>query len=197
MLIGVSGYHELLIGKVDFFEVDSADPLPEASRHYEIKLSANQYYYRTGSAVPLQDRVQLLKELCERMKATTVALKLTPQFFNLYTVKDTLSPFQTEWKRHSAIPLLIDLPAALPRRLGPALNFIFDPLWHRSKNSPHWKIHGWSEERWVRRYCASDLTALAKSCVRHRPQTLLFAHSQRVEQVLEFQQISKRLKKKC
>ena len=196
MLIGVSGYHEALRRKVDFFEVETSFESSSAKLSCSLHLTANHYFYRMKSEIPLKERVELLKEAHDRILPEQVSLKLTPSFFNLNTLESSIYPFQALWRKLSPTPLLIDLPSVIPRHLNTSPLLVTDPLWHCFKKSSHWKVHGWNDSRWVRRYPESDLQRLAKASIKQKPKTLVFGHSQRAEQVLEFLKILREMKAK-
>ena len=109
MKIGVAGFHESLVGKVDVFEIDAFDPILKEKRFLKklnltaenlphVYLGANQFYFRPTSPLTLFERVTLLCELTESVRAEKCILKLTPAFFENYSFEDTLLPFQKIWR---------------------------------------------------------------------------------------------------
>jgi hypothetical protein len=197
---GVTGFHEELVGKIDFFEMDSFDPALKslffrsnlslsAPAEFGVHISANHYYFRPESPIPLYDRVQALIEICESANAKACVLKLTPSFFETQNLESVIIPFQIIWNARTQINLWVDLPNLLPTSLSTNLFLATDPFCHKKKTTGYWRIHGWAESRWVRRYGEETLKTLAKDCVRFKPMFLVFAHSQRVNQILEFSRI--------
>jgi hypothetical protein len=195
--IGIAGFHRELVGTVHFFEIDSHDPLLESKRSvnrlrtesrelYELNISANHYYFRKNSPLTLEDRALQLLELCENLNAKECVLKLTPSFFDLYTIEESIDRFHQIWCTETKKNLLVDLPAYFPKSLLVRSNYILDPCWHKITQGGYWRIHGWHDARWVRRYSEDALSKLAKNCLRFKPMALVFAHSQRVSQVQEF-----------
>jgi hypothetical protein len=113
-------------------------------------------------------------------------LKLPPSFFDTDTLEDTIAPFIERWQKQSSLKIWVDLPANLPSTLEMQDIFGVDPFWHKPQSNRYWRVHGWHDTRWVRRYSDETLKTLAKNCVRHKPEVVVFAHSQRFAQSLEF-----------
>jgi hypothetical protein len=198
--LGVTGFHEELLGEVDLFEIDTFDPILKTahgtsrlrsvgSKNGMIHLSANHYYFKSDSPLSLDERLQKLIEMSESVDAQGCILKLNASFFESQTLEEGIGPFETLWKSQTKIPLWIDLPQEFPRALKLEPHFSTDPLWHQRRETPYWRIHGWHDTRWVRKYSDETLKSLAKECVRFKPSFLVFAHSQRIMQVLEFSKI--------
>jgi hypothetical protein len=189
--IGIVGFDEALVGQVDFFEIDVKDvvlqePVITRPRAFDVFVSANYFYFRRESPSPLLDRVNTLIEKCNAAQAQACVLKLNPSFFEAQTLDEVIRPFEKLWQKQCTLPLRIDLPAEFPQALSLLPNFITDPIWAVPKKTHHWKLHGWSEARWTRRYSEDALRKLAVDCIKFKPKTLTFGHSQRVAQVHEF-----------
>lgn len=72
------------------------------------------------------------------------------------------------------------------------LKIVTDPFWHPDKKTDHaplYKIHGWHLARWIRLYGREQLESLCRLCLRTRPEIVLFAHSMRNEESLEFNEL--------
>jgi hypothetical protein len=199
--LGVTGFHPRLVGTVDFFEMDSFDVSLQKlnfvkrlrSKNFGIEMSANYFYFRAKAAIPLVDRVNSLLDLCERTHARACNLKLNPAFFETQTLITGISRFEKEWLSRTALPLRLELPRSVPTSLTLHSRLILDPFWHKPKKSVSWKIHGWADSRWVRRYSDEELQSLVKKCIRFQPERLIFAHSQRVAQVAEYLELRSRM----
>lgn len=193
--IGVTGFHKELIGKVNFFELDTIDPALNAASKlaktfdFAIHMNANHFYFKPDSPTPLYDRVLSLVEMNENSGSEACILKLNPKFFEAHRLTEVVAPFKKIWDTHTKIKLWVDLPKALPPSLRSSLSFASDPFWHSRKKTKYWRIHGWHDQRWVRRYSEEHLKSLAKDCAKFKPDFLVFAHSQRTIQVLEFLKI--------
>jgi hypothetical protein len=59
------------------------------------------------------------------------------------------------------------------------------PQGARARDGRYWRIHGWHETRWVRRYAESQLLEALTSARRAGVGFLTLAHSQRAEQLVE------------
>ncbi len=193
MKIGITGYHADLEGIADFFEIDAHD-LESHSLFYRRKvstiLSANHFFFTNQDPEVFRDRIEVLAARAEKIRAHFCLLKLPPRFFERNRLEDVIGRFEMEWKRHSPLDVVVDLPQTLPRgligRLGKGHSWSIDPLWHKSLKTNCWKVHGWHDARWIRLYAQSDLIRLSQNARKLKPEYLIFGHSQRVVQIKQF-----------
>jgi hypothetical protein len=193
--IGVSGFFPELVGKVSLFDIDAFEQ-EQLKRVRESKseliVTAGHFFFSHQEVEIFQDRISQLADLCEEYQAQACNLRLPPSFFNHGFHQYPLPRFLSHWKERSRIPVMIDLPkqSTLPNRKtidqlkGGLISL--DPLWIKPKKTYCWKIHGWHDGRWVRFYSTTALEKLAMACKRWNPEVLIFAHSQRLKQSLQF-----------
>lgn len=63
---------------------------------------------------------------------------------------------------------------------------VCDPLWFKEKPwGRYWKVHGWRESWWVRRYSSAQLKQIANAVGEFEPKFLVMGHSHRIEQLRE------------
>jgi hypothetical protein len=193
MKVGITGYHSDLEWIVDFFEVDAQDLDSQSTVHRRkvpAILSANHFFFTHSDPEVFRDRIELLAGSAEKIRARFCLLKLPPRFFERYRMDEVLGRFKEEWKCHTDLEFVVDLPQESPRsimnRLPNHHKWSIDPLWRTPRKSKCWKVHGWHDARWIRMYADSDLIRLAKCFQKLKPEFLIFGHSQRVVQIKQF-----------
>ena len=199
--IGISGYSERLCGKVDCFEVDAQDPVL-GSRSFrkkvlgsstEIVLRFGQAFFNHNDPLVLKEKFEAVLETVPLVEPVGGLMSLPPKFWDRMTIRDHLAPWAQLWRSRFEIPLWIDPPAESPTRApelasDSRIAWAGDPLWEPQvkRKAAFWKIHGWHDTRWVRKYSQESLLDLAREVGRHRPSFVIFGHSQREAQCLEF-----------
>jgi hypothetical protein len=193
MKVGITGYHSDLDGVADFFEIDAHDLDSQTLVHRRKApsvLSANHFFFTHSDSEIFRDRIELLATRAEKIRSHFCLLKLPPRFFERNRLEDVLGSFQTVWKNHSDLDVVVDLPQESPRgilnRLEDRQEWSTDPLWQNPRKTKCWKVHGWHDARWIRLYAESDLVRLAKHSKKLKPEYLIFGHSQRVVQIKQF-----------
>ena len=117
--------------------------------------------------------VQSGRSLWEQWDATNEIKKLPPNF-----------PFYFEWGRE-------DSPRSVAwiREFPQARGWVVDPSWHTSflkvlkKTSIHFKLHGWNEERWVRRYGVTEIEKLKRIMKSYPEASMILSYSGKVAEV--------------
>ena len=135
----------------------------------------------------------LLEEVCSELQISQLIIRVQKRHLLM------------AWPYYPFIELFLDYPKTErdeicldPRRKD--LGRVWDPFWDLQVPSV-WgatlmaKIHGWHDARWVRRYSAAQIQeCMAKVHdevqIRGKKVELLLAHSQRREQLEEFQQFN-------
>lgn len=144
-----------------------------------------------GHAFLREDRMSELQEICDARRAAACILKLPPSYWLWENAETRLQRFQLDWQKKQPCPLTIDSgreePSASVRK---DFNWVADPFWvptRQYSRSKVWRIHGWHEVRWVRRYSESQLLKLATAIRKWKPEFVILVHSQRVPQIEELQ----------
>jgi hypothetical protein len=191
MKIGISGYEKTLDGKVDFFELDFQENHFSFVQSSEIMVTLNQFFYR--NSISLSEKIDLIKSRVPISKVIGFSIRLIPSFFEKQKLEDQVFPLLEEIKSEFSTPAWIDLNQNVPNQLKIDQRFSTDPLWKQPVQGGLWKIHGWHEARWVRRYSTKDLLRLKKLAHQYEPSFVTFAHSQRATQVDEFLKLNVRI----
>lgn len=191
MNLGIYGFHASLDGKIDLFEIDLFNEDLRKPRKSRVIVSLSQYFYRSPNKIPFEERLEIIESLLEdKVHLFGFSIKLTPKFFETQKLETQVLPLKRALQKKYKRPVYLDLPQFLPSRLNEkskiSLNASLDPMWEKPAKAKYWKVHGWHDTRWVRRYSQSDLTRLGKAYIKIKPEVLIFAHSLRVGQVLNF-----------
>jgi hypothetical protein len=151
----------------------------DSSQHRTILSVAAAYLFRNPEA--LSERMEVLGELAESFRSQAILIRTHANL-----ASTSMSALR------SSVPFWVDR----GRDQSPALSSanaleVLDPLWHsipRNARGRVFKLHGWHHSRWVRYYGEEQLRKLARSCRKHQPKVVLFAHSMRNEEALSFRE---------
>ena len=186
MKIGVLGFEPTLDGKVDFFEIDFSSDGFDPVKKSKVLINLNQYFYRHPNPIPIDERIEMIESKVRLPQTLGFSIKLTPRFFETHEIEREVLPLKKRLENSLSLPVFIDLPKNSPHLSKSHSSFSIDPLWVKPSRGGYWKVHGWHDTRWVRKYSQEELSKLSKLTQRYEPQLLTFAHSQRREQFFEF-----------
>lgn len=153
-----------------------------ASTEHRIVISASSaYLFRSHDAQA--ERLEILSELSLTFRATAILLRIS-------------GFVETPWSPPAGVRLWFDSERvekpATAQRSATKAEAVVDPLWHspaRLATARIYKVHGWHPTRWIRYYGALQLTQLARRCQRNAPEVVLFGHSMRNEEAINFREL--------
>jgi hypothetical protein len=199
--IGVRGIPETgWISGIDTFEVDALDPVwdsPSARKKLTRRLHPGQgftlsfghYFLRGKDRSDSRERARLAVERCSAIAAEASFLIVPPSFASEPMLNEILTTFRDEFAREKIAPPRIDLRFEVISGSPLPLERTGDPAWLRKTDELRtraWRIHGDHPTRWIRAYSTGALDLLARSAFRHKPERIIFSHSQRFLQAEEF-----------
>ncbi len=197
--VGVRGLPEGEISQaIDVFEIDALDPTwesIESRRRLRKRLAPNQgvllkfghYFLRGEDRTDQRERIRAATESIEQFEAEASIIAVPPSFENSLSLSESLGFFKDEFIRKGLALPRVDAPFSHPF----PLERVGDPLWEKTPEectTRIWIIHGFHSERWIRLYSGQDLDHLAEAALKYKPETIVFAHSQRFVQVEDFLQ---------
>ena len=195
--IGVKGVPETgWIDQIDFFELDALDPRLVSSfgrkkiegrllPHQKITLSFGHFFLRGSDSTDRRERARLALEKFQQHGAQSSSILVPPSLQSSPELYESLKYFRDEFKNQKLPPPRVDTSCGkeLP------LERVGDPVWGNTKDeylTKEWRIHGHHATRWVRLYSKEALVDLSQKTKLHLPERIIFAHSQRFLQAVEF-----------